>query len=234
MHRVRVKIEGLRDEATAVEVAALGARIHPHFGVFAPIRNEYLDLVAQAPLSRVARAFDLGTGTGVLSLILARRGVEEIVATDIDPRAIACARENVGRFGLEGRVRVEERDLFPEGRADLVVFNPPWIPAQPRTSVEHAIYDPDSQLLRRFLAELPEHLTPQGEAWLTLSNLADLLDLRPRGLVVQAAGAANLTVRGQLSAPARHPRSQDREDPLFAARSREVTVLYRLGARESG
>ena len=88
--------------------------------------------------------------------------------------------------------------------------------------------------LRRANIELPEHLTPQGEAWLTLSNLADLLDLRPRGLVVQAAGAANLTVRGQLSAPARHPRSQDREDPLFAARSREVTVLYRLGARESG
>ena len=216
-----------------LEVAALGARIHPHYGVFAPIRSEYVDLVAGAALPRVTRAFDIGTGTGVLALVLARRGVAEVVATDFDPRAVACARENIARFRLEQRLRVEQRDLFPEGRADLIVFNPPWIPAQPRSPIERAIYDPDSRLLLRFLQELPEHLSPDGEAWLLLSNLAELLGLRAHGLVAQAAAAANLTLRGQLSAPARHPRAQDRADPLHAARSREVTVLYRLGLRGS-
>lgn len=215
-----------------VEVPPLGGRIHPHYGVFAPVRNEYVDLVARAPLPpKAERAFDLGTGTGVLALLLARRGVREIVATDQDARALACAQENVQRFGAADRIRVEEADLFPAGEADLVVFNPPWIPAKPRTPVERAIYDPDSRLLLRFIAELPEHLAPGGEAWLVISNLGELLGLRPRGLIVQAAGAANLAVRGQLSEKPRHPRAQDEDDPLHAARSREVTALYRIGRR---
>jgi len=214
-------------------VAVLGARIHPHYGVFAPIRSEYLDLVAQAPLSRVERAFDVGTGTGVLALILAKRGVAEIVATDVDARAVACARDNVGRFSLEKTIAVLERDLFAQGRADLVVFNPPWIPAQPRAPVEKAIFDPDSKLLRRFLAELPEHLSADGEAWLILSDFAELVGLRPRGFVHEAAEAAGLEVRGELATPARHPRSKDRDDPLHAVRSREKTTLWRLGRRES-
>jgi methylase of polypeptide subunit release factors len=217
--------------AKGVEVAAIGGRVHPHYGVFAPVRGEYVDLVAAAPLGKVGRAFDVGVGTGVLSVLLAHRGVPEVVATDLDPRAVACARENVERFGFSQQVRVEERDLFPEGLADLVVFNPPWIPARPRTPVERAIFDPDSELLLRFLRELPEHLSPGGEAWLVISNLAELLGLRPRGLVVQAAGAANLAIRGQSSTPARHKKSQDADDPLYPARSREVTTLYRIGHR---
>src|SRR5690606_24971211 len=77
---------------TGVDVPALGARIHPHYGVFAPVRGEYLDLVATAPLpADAATAFDIGTGTGVLSAILARRGIRSITATDLDPRALACA-----------------------------------------------------------------------------------------------------------------------------------------------
>ena len=51
-----------------VEIEALGARIHPHYGVFSPIRGEYIELVNQAPLPAGATlAFDIGTGTGVLA-----------------------------------------------------------------------------------------------------------------------------------------------------------------------
>ncbi|NUT43958.1 MAG: methyltransferase, partial [Thermoactinospora sp.] len=50
-----------------VDVPALGDRIHPHYGVFSPIRGEYVDLVARAPLALYSRAFDIGTGTGVLA-----------------------------------------------------------------------------------------------------------------------------------------------------------------------
>ncbi|MGC4121931.1 MAG: class I SAM-dependent methyltransferase [Myxococcales bacterium] len=217
-----------------VEVEAIGGRVHPHYGVFAPVRGEYVDLVAAAPLGKVSRAFDVGTGTGVLALVLACRAVPEVVATDLDPRAVACAQQNVERFHLEKQVRVEQRDLFPEGQADLVVFNPPWIPAKPRTPVERAIFDPDSELLLRFLRELPEHLAPGGEAWLVISNLAELLGLRPRGLVAQAASAANLTIRGQSSTPARHKKAKDEDDPLYPARSRELTTLYRIGHRGDG
>ncbi|NED50576.1 methyltransferase, partial [Micromonospora aurantiaca] len=70
-----------------VPIPALGGdRIHPHYGVFSPIRGEYVDLVGEAPLPSTATAFDIGTGTGVLAAVLARRGVERVVATDLDPR----------------------------------------------------------------------------------------------------------------------------------------------------
>ncbi len=211
-----------------VEVEALGGRIHPHYGVFTPTRSEYLDLVAAEPLLHLRRAVDVGTGTGVLALILAKRGVEEVIATDLDPRAIACALENVKRFGLDDRIRVEQRDLFPEGRAGLIVFNPPWLPEKPRSPIERAIYDPGSATLERFLSQLEHHLEPGGEAWLVISNLAELLGLRGADEIEQRAAAHGLRVVGKRSAAARHPKSQDESDPLFAARSRELTTLYRL------
>ena len=132
-----------------IEIPALGGRIHPHYGVFAPVRNEYVGLVATAPLPapELALAFDIGTGTGVLAAVLARRGIERIVATEQDPRALACARENIARLGLAGQVEVVEADLFPEGRARLIVCNPPWIPARPGSPLEHAVYDQDGRML---------------------------------------------------------------------------------------
>ena len=124
-----------------VPVAALGERIHPHYGVFSPVRGEYVQLVADAPLPKGAAelAFDIGAGTGVLSAVLARRGVKRVVATDLDRRALRCARDNIARLMLDGQVELLEADLFPPGQAPLVVCNPPWVPARPNCSVEHAV-----------------------------------------------------------------------------------------------
>src|SRR3989338_5382093 len=123
-----------------VEIPALGARIHPHYGVFAPIRGEYIGLVNEAPLPKLTDiqsvAFDIGTGPGVLAAVLARRGIKRIVATDQDQRALTCARENLARLGLAAQVDVVQADLFPEGRAPLGVCNPPWVPARPGSPIE--------------------------------------------------------------------------------------------------
>ncbi len=216
-----------------VDVPALGGRIHPHYGVFAPVRGEYVDLVAKAalPVAPPTLAFDIGTGTGVLAAVLARRGVERVVATDQDPRALACARDNLSRLGLADRVEVVRVDLFPEGRAPLVVCNPPWVPARPSSRLEHAVYDPDSRMLHGFLAGLAAHLTPGGEGWLILSDLAEHLGLRSRAELLAAIEAAGLEVLGRMDARPSHPRAADASDPLHAARAAEVTSLWRLGAR---
>jgi SAM-dependent methyltransferase len=217
-----------------VEVPALGPapgnRIHPHYGVFSPVRGEYLQLVAQAPLPSKALAFDVGTGTGVLAAILARRGVERVVATDLDPRALACARQNIERLGLAARVELQQADLFPAGRAPLVLCNPPWLPARPSSPLEHAIYDEDSRMLRGFLAGLAGHLSPGGEGWLILSDLAEHLGLRPRDELQAMIDAAGLKVLGRSDVRPQHPKASDPGDPLHAARAREVTSLWRLGA----
>jgi SAM-dependent methyltransferase len=218
-----------------IEIAEAGGRIHPHFGVFAPIRREYVDLVCATPLpatgASASVAFDIGTGTGVLAAVLARRGIERVLATDLDPRALACARENVRMLGLSGRVDVVQADLFPEGRAALVVCNPPWIPARPSSPMENGIYDPDSRMLRGFLRGLPGHLQPGGEGWLILSDLAEHLGLRTRAQLLAEFEAAGLRVLGRNDVPPRHPRVADQADPLHFARAVEITSLWRLAAR---
>ncbi|MBT2413206.1 class I SAM-dependent methyltransferase [Streptomyces sp. ISL-12] len=218
--------------AKGVEVPALGARVHPHYGVFSPVRGEYVDLVAQAPLPAPApgrrTAFDLGTGTGVLAAVLARRGIDRVVATDSGPRALACARDNVRRLGLTGRVDVVGPALFPDGRADLVVCNPPWLPARPTSALEQGVYDPGGGMLRDVLDGLADRLAPGGEGWLILSDLAERLGLRTRGELLTRIEAAGLRVLDRTDIRPRHPRARDTADPLHAARAGEVTSLWRL------
>lgn len=213
-----------------VEIPALNARIHPHYGVFSPLRGEYVDLVARTPMPRGSVAFDIGTGTGVLAAVIARRGGKRVIATDMDPRALACARENLERLGLSKQVDVEETDLFPEGRVSLIVCNPPWLPARPSSPVEQAVYDPDSRMLRGFLGGLAAHLTPTGEGWLLLSDLAEHLGLRTREELLEMINQAGLQVIERIDTRPTHGRAQDASDPLYAARSKEVTSLWRLGA----
>ena len=222
-----------------VPVAALGAaphhRIHPHYGVFSPVRGEYVDLVAQAPLpaSALDLAYDIGTGTGVLAAVLARRGVARVLATDSDPRALACAADNIQRLGLQSQVQLQAADLFPGGadpRAGLVVCNPPWLPARAGSAIERAVYDEDSRMLRGFLMGLAAHLLPQGQGWLIMSDLAEHLGLRSRATLLGWIADAGLQVLGRIDTRPQHAKAADETDALHAARAAEVTSLWRLGA----
>jgi SAM-dependent methyltransferase len=213
-----------------VAIDALNGRIHAHYGVFSPVRGEYVGLVAQAPLPAGTKlAFDVGTGSGVLAAVLARRGVAQVQATDMDPRALACAQDNLQRLGLLKQVQLLQADLFPEGRAPLIVCNPPWLPARPSSPIERAVYDPDSAMLRGFLQGLAAHLLPGGEGWLIMSDLAEHLGLRAPGEMPGWIADAGLKVLGRLDARPHHPKAQDASDPLYQARRKEVTSLWRLG-----
>jgi methylase of polypeptide subunit release factors len=212
-----------------VFIPALDERIHPWYGVFSPVRGEYVELVAQVPLPAGATlAFDIGAGTGVLSAVLAHRGLQGVIATDMDERALGCARANVERLGLQGQVEIVKADLFPQGRAGLVVCNPPWLPGKPSSSIEYAVYDPESRMLRGFLAGLKEHLLEGGEGWLILSDLAEHLGLRSREQLLGWILEAGLAVAGRHDIRPVHPKASDPDDPLAAARMAEVTSLWRL------
>jgi len=213
-----------------IPVPAVEGRIYPHYGVFSPVRGEYVDLVAKAPLPvGCALAFDIGTGSGILAAVLARRGIKRVVATDQDRRALQCAAENVQKLGLTAAIEILKADLFPQGRAPLVVCNPPWVPAQPSSPIEYAVYDPDSRMLRGFLSGLAAHLEADGEGWLILSDLAEHLDLRSRPELLSWITAAGLQVLGRIDTRPQHPKASDRSDPLHAARGAEITSLWRLG-----
>ncbi|TXT36227.1 MAG: methyltransferase small [Comamonadaceae bacterium] len=207
--------------------------------VYSPVRGEYLGLVASAHLPKPAKgqtaitAFDIGTGTGVLAAVLLQRGVGHVVATDSEPRALACAQDNISQLGLTSHITLLQTNLFPPGLASLIVCNPPWLPARPGSPLERAVYDEGGQMLQGFLASLAAHLLPGGEGWLILSNLAELLGLRSRAELLQAFEQNGLRVISRIDAKPQHPKAQDSTDALHQARAQEVTSLWRLAVQKT-
>ncbi|PPD56231.1 MAG: methyltransferase [Methylotenera sp.] len=213
-----------------VPVDALPVNIHAHYGVYSPIRGEYLDLINTTSLGNAKTAFDIGTGTGVIAAILVTRGIKAVIATDNNLRALNCSADNVEKLNLKSYITVEQANLFPSGhkKADLIVCNPPWLPAKANAPIEHAIYDPNSAMLKSFLNGVKAHLNDDGEAWLILSNLAEHLGLRTPEELQKWIDDAGLAVVEKLDIAPKHAKSSDQSDPLYAARVKEITSLYRL------
>lgn len=116
------------------------------------------------------RALDLGTGSGVGAVFAARRGFR-VVAVDLNPEAVRCARLNALLHGLEDRIEVREGDLFDPVASetfDLVLFNPPFFCGTPKDRLDLAWRGTD--VLERFAAGLPRALSPGGTALLALST----------------------------------------------------------------
>ncbi|MGO1966489.1 MAG: methyltransferase [Moraxellaceae bacterium] len=213
-----------------VPIDSLGLSIFPHYGVFAPTRHEYVQLLLDAPLpANHDVAYDIGTGTGLLAIILAQRDIPKVIATDLNPRALACASDNFARLELTA-IQLQQADLYPTEAplANLIVCNPPWLPAKPSSSLEYAVYDPKSAMLRGVLQGAKQHLAEYGELWLIMSDLAEHLQLRTRDELLGLFADAELTVKYRLDTQPKHGRSQDNTDPLHVARSAEVTSLWCL------
>ncbi len=215
-----------------VYIEALEAKIHAHYGVYSPVRGEYLDIIGQVRLNSPQVAWDIGTGTGVIAAMLVARGVPQVIGTDTSARALQCAAENIQRLNMQKKIRLIETNLFPEGKADLIVCNPPWVPAKVNTPIERAVYDPQSQMLKGFLTGAKAHLNRNGEAWLVMSNLAENIGLRSSNDLQDWMTQAGFSVIEKSDTSPRHSRSGDQSDPLYEARSGEVTSLYRLKAAD--
>jgi SAM-dependent methyltransferase len=211
-----------------LSVPGLRGALHPHYGVYLPTRTDYVELVQHVPEVSGKRVLDVGTGTGVLSFVLLQRGAKNAVGSDSEPRAVACARENAQHLGLADRFEAVEADVFPAGKADLVVSNPPWIPEAVKNRLDLAVFDPGHRFLSRYLEGLAEHLEPGGVGLLLLSNLAVLLGLTSPEWLEEKLARAGLRVSWTRSKEAKHPKTKDSTDPLHALRSHEVVTLYAL------
>ncbi|MFL6293068.1 MAG: methyltransferase [Thermoanaerobaculia bacterium] len=149
--------------------------------------------VAESPLAEPSTncALDMGTGTGVGAVFLARRGWR-VVAVDLNPEAVRCARINALLNRLEDRIEVRQGDLFGpvEGeRFDLILFNPPFFRGEPNGLFDLAWRSPD--VLERFAAGLPGALAEDGRALILLSTDGDpegmLKALAAHGLRIEPA-----------------------------------------------
>ncbi|MEA2559236.1 MAG: hypothetical protein QOH06_740 [Acidobacteriota bacterium] len=149
--------------------------------------------VAESQLAEpsAGRALDMGTGTGVGAVFLARRGWR-VLAVDLNPEAVRCARINVLLNRLEERVEVRQGDLFgpvEDERFDLILFNPPFFRGEPKGLFDLAWRSPD--VLERFASGLPEALSEDGRALILLSTDGDpegmLKALAAHGLQIEPA-----------------------------------------------
>lgn len=207
----------------------LNAKIHVPFGVFSPIRGEYLSLLNQAVLPENCQsAQDIGTGSGVLAAILAQRGVAKIIATDNNPRAIACAQRNIENLGFTKQIQIVEGDLFANEVVDLIVCNPPWLPAKPTSAIETALYDPNHAMLKAVLQHASEYLRPHGQLWLIISDLAEHLGLRKVSELNQWFTQYGWQIAQTHTTQATHQKARNTSDPLAFARNKEITFLYCL------
>lgn len=214
-----------------VFIPALNEYIHVPFGVFSPLRGEYLDLIAKAPLApHLQTALDLGTGSGVIAALLAKRGLSHIIATDNNPRAIEAARANFQRLHLTN-ITLKQHNLFDNEQVDLIVCNPPWLPVKPTSLIETALYDPEHAMLHAVLNNAAQHLRPKGQLWLIMSDFAQWLGLREENALENWFQKANFTIKHTLHARPTHQKSQNPNDPLAFARQKETTFLYILESR---
>ena len=129
-------------------------------------------------LARGGAVLDMGTGSGVCALAAAAGGARRVVAVDVSPAAVRCARLNALLNDLEKRVEVREGDLFAplaRERFDLVLFNPPFLIGAPKDHRDAAWRSDDAA--RRFAAGLGEHLMPHGAALVLLSSFGDACEL---------------------------------------------------------
>lgn len=160
-----------------ISYPGLKKKIHPYYGTYFPTRFEHLRLFFNW-LKRYSgpktSAIDVGTGCGVLSFQLLSEGFKKVIASDISNNALISVLKSAEEFDFKDRLDILQSDLFEQitGKADLIVFNPPWLPAKSEiTGLDHAIYY-ESGLFERFFEQAENYLNADGSLVLLFSNLA--------------------------------------------------------------
>ena len=161
-----------------IHYPVLGRRLHPFFGVYYPTRTEHLELFTTW-LSQYKgdkdHCIDLGTGSGILTFLLAKAGFQSIDAIDQNPNALWSVQEELKRHPVKTTIHLHHADLLtPVSSTSLIVFNPPWIPGEANSSVTEALFF-DGGLFERFFDQAHQKLTEDGRIIIIFSTILTLL-----------------------------------------------------------
>jgi HemK-related putative methylase len=161
-----------------------GLHIEVYEGVFSPKHFHGWEVFTKHfPNVRGKDVLEIGTGTGITALVLAKRGARKVLATDINPRAVANTQKNIEKNDLSALVKVRESDIFsaisPDEKFDIIYWNMPFMWTEKdykyASMLERGLFDPGHTLADRFLSEGKNHLNPEG---ILLVGTADFGDPR--------------------------------------------------------
>lgn len=162
-----------------IVIPGLRNKIHPYFGVYFPTRFDHL-LLFDKWLKRYEgakkAAIDVGIGSGVLAFQLLKYGFQKVYGTDTNPNAIVGLAEFMGDTKLSRKIELDHGALFGkwDKPAELIVFNPPWLPASAELDrLDEAIYYGE-RLFPDFFEAAQRMLLPGGKLVLLFSNLAQI------------------------------------------------------------
>jgi release factor glutamine methyltransferase len=147
--------------------------------VYEPAEDSFL-FAENLDVKEDERVLDMGTGCGIIGIVAAKKA-SGVVAVDVNPYAVRCARENAVLNNVCGKMAFLQSDLFASLRRkvkfDVILFNAPYLPADEREA--------DSwmgrawtggitgrEVIDRFIPEASEHLKPTGQVLLMQSTLA--------------------------------------------------------------
>lgn len=151
-----------------------------HGEVYEPAEDTFL-LVDNLQVGRRDRVLEIGTGTGIIAIIVSRK-CSTAIATDINPQAINCTAKNI-IANKAYNVELRKGDLFEPVQGekfDLILFNTPYLPTSSEERVDDeldAAWDGGEdgrKIIDRFLDEVKDHLNPGGRVQLVQSSLSDI------------------------------------------------------------
>ena len=171
----------LRDHAQhqdSYEINFMGIKLILLPDVFSPIYGEGAKLLSEfVNTHEEETVLDMGTGSGALAIFAAKKG-SKVVAIDMSPAAVSCAKLNVKKLGLESKVDVRHGDLFSPLKADeqfsLIIFNPPFMDGNPTSYLQAAMFDAEYRTLTKFFRSVKAHLADNGRILLAFSNAGDV------------------------------------------------------------
>jgi release factor glutamine methyltransferase len=159
------------------KVTVLGIPIEISRNVFSP--KFYCSSTFMAKNIRILPGeviLDMGSGSGIQAIVAAQTALK-VVAIDINPEAVQYAKRNITANKLDKKINVIQGDLFSSlssnEKFDVIIFTPPYLDGIPRTYLEHALFDPEKDLARRFFSEAGNYLKHGGYVQMLYSSLAD-------------------------------------------------------------
>ena len=164
----------------------LSLKLHPQ--VYEPAEDTFL-LVENLAVKEGDTALDVGTGTGLIALLMARKA-RYVLGVDVNPLAVELARENARLNGI-GNVEFRLSDLFENvsGKFDVITFNAPYLPGEPEEPIDLALIGGETgrEVLDRFIDEVADYLKPGGTVQMVQSSITGVEETLKR---LEEAGLA--------------------------------------------